>query len=376
MSMRKNYAKIPDVVPLPPLTDIQRRAYEAFLQKDVLPEERTEVGLQALFKEIFPVASASKKLEMQFVHYSFGVPKYDINECKRRGMTYQVPLKVTLRIKGPNDVMKEQSVYLGMIPLMTPNGTFVINGVERVIVSQLQRSPGITYDRVQHPTGMYLYTFTIIPSRGTWFEAAFDLNDSIYISVDRRHKRRRILATTLLRALGYETNEQIVGLFYKTDTETLATKAGQKRAAGMIPSKHITAPSGRKILAEALKELTPEKIEELVSAKVADIEVFKGATKDSPVIKMLEREEYSTDRVRALREIYARLQPGEPIVLQNAENLLRRLFFDKATYDLGRVGRFMLNKKLGLSMDAESLAKSTLTEIDIIAALSYLLDLR
>ena len=288
-------------------------------------------------------------------------------------MSYQVPLKVTLRIKGPNDVMKEQSVYLGTLPLMTPNGTFMINGVERVIVSQLQRSPGITFDRVRHPSGMFLYTFTIIPYRGTWFEAAFDLNDNIYISVDRRHKRRRILVTTLLRALGFETNDQIMSLFYEK-TSVDATK--RSRLTGKIPAKNITPPNGRKILAEALKELTPEKVDAIIAAGVEEIEVYNGATKDSPILQMIEREEIATDRVRALREIYARLQPGEPIVLQNAENLLRRLFFDKATYDLGKVGRFMVNKKLGLPTDAESLAKTTLTETDIVAAIGYLLDLR
>ncbi len=376
LTMREYYGKLKDVVPLPPLTEVQRKSYEEFLQRDLLPEERKSIGLQALFNEIFPVVSISRKLEMHFVHYSFGVPKYDIVECKRRGMTYQAPLKVTLRIKGPNDVMKEQSVYLGMIPLMTDNGTFVINGVERVIVSQLQRSPGISYDRAQHPTGMYLYTFTIIPYRGTWLEATFDMNDNIYVSVDRRHKRRRILVTTLMRALGFETDEQIAGLFYKTAVVGLGTQSGAKRAQNKILAKDVKSTSGRKILAKALDELDEEKIKELVEAGIKEVETLAGASKDSPILQMLKREEYAVDRVRALREIYARLQPGEPIVLQNAESLLKRLFFDKATYDLGAVGRYKLNKKLGLPIETDSLAKTTLTEEDIIAAVGYLLDLR
>jgi len=376
MSKRTSYGSLPDVVGLPPLTDIQQKSYDDFLQKDVLPEERKDIGLQALFKEIFPITSASRKLEMHFVHYSFGVPKYDIVECLRRGMTYQAPLKVTLRIKGPSDVMKEQSVYLGMVPLMTPKGTFIVNGVERVIVSQIQRSPGITYDRVQHPTGMYLYAFTVIPYRGTWLEASFDLNDNIYLSVDRRHKRRRILVTTLLRALGFETDEQIAGLFYKKAEFKLKSQAAAKKLVGRIAAAPIKTPSGKKILAEALEELTAEKVEEIAGAGVEEIEVLQNAGKDSPVLQMLQREEYATDRVRALREIYARLQPGEPIVLQNAENLLRKLFFDVATYDLGEVGRFKLNKKLGLPMDAQNPSRRTLNEQDIIAAISYLLDLR
>jgi len=374
--MRKSYATLPDVVPLPSLTEIQKKSYDDFLQKDFLPEERRNIGLQSLFNEIFPVVSITKKLEMHFVHYSFGVPKYSIIECKRRGMTYQVPLKVTLRIKGPNDVMKEQSVYLGMIPLMTPDGTFVINGVERVVVSQLQRSPGITFDRTQHPTGVFLYTFTIIPYRGTWLEASFDLNDNIYLSVDRRHKRRRILATTLLRALGFEKNEDIARLFYPRRTIGLNSKSGARRALGKIVAENIKAPGGRKILVKALSQLDKDSIDDIVAAGVDDVDVLQGATKDSPILLMLEREEYSTDRVKALREIHARLQPGEPINPDNAEKLLKRLFFDPATYGLGKVGRYKLCKKLGLSMDEESLECTTLREEDIIAAVSYLVDLR
>ncbi len=376
MTTRTNYATLPDVVPLPALTEVQRKSYDEFLQKDLLPEERINVGLQALFNEIFPIVSQTRKLEMHFVHYSFGVPKYDIVECQRRGMTYQVSLKVTLRIKGPNDVMKEQSVHLGMVPLMTPNGTFIVNGVERVIVSQLQRSPGITYDRVSHPTGMHLYTFTIIPYRGTWLEASFDLHDNIYMSVDRRHKRRRIVVTTLLRALGFETDEQIMSLFYKKTMMPLKTAAGARRAAGRILASAVKVPGGRKILGATLDELTNETIDAMVAAGIEEVEVYQNVGKDSPILQMLQREEYATDRTRALREIYMRLQPGEPIVLQNAENLLRRLFFDVNTYDLGEVGRYKLNKKLGLPMDSESLARRTLSETDIIAAISYLLDLR
>jgi len=373
--MRKNYASLPDLVPLPSLTEVQRKSYNDFLQKDLLPEERKDLGLQSLFNEIFPVVSTSKKLEMHFVHYSFGVPKYNVLECKRRKMSYQIPLKVTLRIKGHGDIMKEQSVHLGRVPLMTPDGTFVINGVERVIVSQLQRSPGISYEQKKHPTGMNLPTFTIIPYRGTWLEATFDLNNNIYLSVDRRHKSRKILVTTLLRALGYEKNEQIAGLFYKESTIHLNTSTGIKRSVGRIISKDIKTKSGRKVLAKALTPITLELAKELVSKGIEEVTYFKNADKDSPILQMLEREEIVTDRIRALQVIYMRLQPGEPVVLQNAENLLKRLFFDKATYDLGKVGRFKLNKKLGFPTEEEHLTSTTLSDKDIVAAVSYLLDL-
>ncbi len=373
--MRKSYASLPDLVPLPSLTEVQRKSYDDFLQKDLLPEERTNKGLQSLFNEIFPVVSTSKKLEMHFVHYSFGVPKYNILECKRRKMSYQVPLKVTLRIKGPDDIMKEQSVHLGRVPLMTEHGTFIINGVERVIVSQLQRSPGISYEHKQHPTGINLPAFTIIPYRGTWLEATFDLNDNIYLSVDRRHKSRKILVTTLLRALGFEKNEQIAGLFYKESTIRLKTATAKKRAVGKILAKSVKSKSGRKVFAKSLTIVTDDLIKKLVSEGIEEITCLKNAGQDSPILKMLEKEDFATDRIRALQLIYMRLQPGEPVVLQNAENLLKRLFFDKATYDLGKVGRFKFNKKLGFPTNEENLTVTTLSEKDIVAAVSYLLDL-
>ena len=373
--MRKNYASLPDLVPLPSLTEVQRKSYDDFLQKDLLPEERKNKGLQSLFNEIFPVVSTSKKLEMHFVHYSFGVPKYNILECKRRKMSYQVPLKVTLRIKGPDDIMKEQSVHLGRVPLMTEHGTFIINGVERVIVSQLQRSPGISYEHKQHPTGINLPAFTIIPYRGTWLEATFDLNDNIYLSVDRRHKSRKILVTTLLRALGFEKNEQIAGLFYKESTIRLKTATAKKRAVGKILAKSVKSKSGRKVFAKSLTIVTDDLIKQLVSEGIEEITCLKNAGQDSPILKMLEKEDFATDRIRALQLIYMRLQPGEPVVLQNAENLLKRLFFDKATYDLGKVGRFKFNKKLGFPTNEENLTVTTLSEKDIVAAVSYLLDL-
>ncbi|RLD10288.1 MAG: DNA-directed RNA polymerase subunit beta [Chlamydiae bacterium] len=373
--MRKNYASLPDLVPLPSLTEVQRKSYDDFLQKDLLPEERKDIGLQSLFNEIFPVVSTSKKLEMHFVHYSFGVPKYNILECKRRKMSYQVPLKVTLRIKGPDDIMKEQSVHLGRVPLMTEHGTFIINGVERVIVSQLQRSPGISYEQKQHPTGVNLPAFTIIPYRGTWLEATFDLNDNIFLSVDRRHKSRKILVTTLLRALGFEKNEQIASLFYKESTIRLKTNTVKKRAIGKVLSKSVKSKSGRKILAKSLTVVTDDLIKLFTKEGIDEISCLKNAEQDSPILKMLEKEDFATDRIRALQLIYMRLQPGEPVVLQNAENLLKRLFFDKATYDLGKVGRYKFNKKLGFPTDEENLKATTLSENDIVTAVSYLLDL-
>ena len=374
--------------PLPPLTAVQRESYAQFLQQDKMPEERKQEGLQQLFTKAFPIESNNKKLRMEFVHYSFGAPKYSIDECKRRGKTYEVAIKAKLRVvgkQGTEDVIKEDNVNLGMIPMMTDNGTFIINGVERVIVSQLQRSPGIYYLENQHPTGVPLYGFTLIPSRGTWLEATFDLKNNIYISVDRRHSRRRVRATTLLRALEYERDEQLLDLFYKDKTsERKVTETNIKNLEGLFLSQKVTV--GDEVLEKAT-ELTEEYLKTLLKGGVARIKVY-DVPAGSPVLRMIhdENEEYkqrggtSNEAIRnrhkeALREIYHRFQPGEQFSQEQAERALRRLFFEPATYDLSDVGRFKFNSKLGLKMDEEELKRTTLNTTDIVEALSYLLDL-
>ena len=374
--------------PLPPLTAVQRESYAQFLQQDKMPEERKQEGLQQLFTKAFPIESNNKKLRMEFVHYSFGAPKYTIDECKRRGKTYEVAIKAKLRVvgkQGSEDVIKEDNVNLGMIPMMTDNGTFIINGVERVIVSQLQRSPGIYYLENIHPTGVPLYGFTLIPSRGTWMEATFDLKNNIYISVDRRHSRRRVRATTLLRAIGYERDEQLLDLFYKI-SERKVTETNNKNLEGLYLGQKVTVGD---VTLEKATELTEDILEELLKAGVTRIKVY-DAPAGSPVLRMIadENEEYkqrygstgTAEAIRnrhkeALREIYHRFQPGEQFSLEQAERALKRLFFESATYDLSDVGRYKFNDKLGLSMDEEELKRTTLNPSDVVEAISYLLDL-
>ena len=372
--------------PLPPLTAVQRESYAKFLQQDKMPEEREQEGLQLLFSKAFPIISNNKKLEMHFVHYSFGAPKYTIDECKRRGKTYEVPIKAMLRVKGKlgsEEVVKEQNVNLGMIPMMTDNGTFIINGVERVIVSQLQRSPGIYYLENIHPTGVPLFGFTLIPSRGTWLEATFDLKNNIYISVDRRHTRRRVRATTLLRALGYERDEDLLELFYKVSDRKIS-ETNNKNLAGLYLGQKLTVGN---VTLEKATELTEEILEELLKAGINSVKVY-DAPAGSPVLRMIadENEEYKqraaskndvpgNRRKEALREIYHRFQPGEPFSQEQAERALRRLFFEPASYDLSDVGRYKLNGKLGLPMTEEEMKRTMLNENDIVEALAYLLDL-
>ena len=373
-------------LPLPPLTAVQRESYAKFLQHDIMPEEREMEGLQLLFTKAFPIVSNNKKLEMHFVHYSFGAPKYTIDECKRRGKTYEAPIKAMLRVKGKlgsEEVVKEQNVNLGMIPMMTENGTFIINGVERVIVSQLQRSPGIYYLENIHPTGVPLFGFTLIPSRGTWLEATFDLKNNIYISVDRRHTRRRVRATTLLRALGFERDEDLLDLFYKVGDRKIS-ETNNKNLEGLFLGQKLTVGN---VTLEKATELTDEILEELLKAGISSVKVY-DAPAGSPVLRMIEdeNEEYrqrfsakndvpGNRRKEALREIYHRFQPGEPFSQEQAERALKRLFFEPASYDLSDVGRYKLNGKLGLPMNEEEEKRTTLNENDIVEALAYLLDL-
>ncbi len=194
-----------EIIDLPNLIEIQIKSYNQFLQADKFPDERENIGLQEVFTEIFPIKSYDEKTILEFLSYSLGVPKYNPEECIRRGITYNVTLKVKFRLTDETGI-KEEEVYMGTIPVMTDKGTFIINGAERVVVSQLHRSPGICFEQERHARGNVIYSFRIIPYRGSWLEGAFDTNDLIHIYIDRKKRRRKILATTFIRALGYSTN--------------------------------------------------------------------------------------------------------------------------------------------------------------------------
>ena len=199
---RVSFHEKSEVIDLPNLIEVQIKSYNQFLQADCLPHERENIGLQEVFSDIFPIKSYDEKTILEFVSYSLGVPKYAPEECIRRGITYNVTLKVNFRLTDETGI-KEEEVYMGTIPVMTTKGTFIINGAERVIVSQLHRSPGISFEQEKNPKGGMIYSFRIIPYRGSWLEASFDTNDLIYIYVDRKKRRRKILATSFIRTLGY-----------------------------------------------------------------------------------------------------------------------------------------------------------------------------
>src|ERR1700722_12857389 len=212
---RVSFREREEIIDLPNLIEIQIKSYNQFLQSHLLPHERENIGLQEVFSEIFPIKSYDEKTILEFLSYNLGVPKYIPEECIRRGITYNVTLKVKFRLTDETGI-KEEEVYMGTIPIMTDKGTFIINGAERVIVSQLHRSPGICFEQERHSRGNVIYSFRIIPYRGSWLEGAFDSNDLIHIYIDRKKRRRKILATTFIRTLGYSTNADIIEEFFST----------------------------------------------------------------------------------------------------------------------------------------------------------------
>jgi DNA-directed RNA polymerase subunit beta len=434
---RKSYAKIGKIIEIPNLIDIQKQSYEKFLQKDVPFEKREDIGLQGVFKSVFPIKDFSETSSIEFVSYTLDKPKYDVDECRQRGMTFAAPIKVTVRLviwdtnedTGSQSIrdVKEQEVFFGEIPLMTDNGTFIINGTERVVVSQLHRSPGVFYDHDKgktHSSGKLLYSARVIPYRGSWLDFEFDPKDLLYVRIDRR---RKLHATVLLRALGYST-EDLLNYYY--DTETIFLEAGKKYAKSveydLLPGQRATRdvrhPDSREVLVKknrkftklAIKKLKdsnverlPAEVSELVG-KVAATDVIDETTgevvlqcneeltetkleelRDHGIasIKILFidnlnigsflRDTLIADKLQttdeAIMEIYRRLRPGDPPTVETAQNLFRNLFFNPERYDLSKVGRLKLNYKFKLD---EALDNTVLTKRDILETVRYLIDLK
>jgi DNA-directed RNA polymerase subunit beta len=442
--VRKDFSKIPSIVEIPNLIEIQQQSYEQFLQKDVASEKREEMGLQAVFKSVFPIADYNGNATLEFHSYHFGDPKYTVEECHDRGMTFAIPLKVTLRLKVvDNDKetktqtireVREQEVYLGELPLMTEKGTFIINGTERVVVSQLQRSAGVFFDDDKGKTvasGKLLFSARVIPYRGSWVEFEFDANEILYVRVDRR---RKMLATAFLRAFWFLekgvilSDEEILGLFYETEEvqafeDRLAwVKLSPEVHNGARPAEDVKAPKGKEVLVQAGKALNPKSIEKLVESGVTRIavkaEALVGRRTGGKVIDsetgevLIEANQEITAtllaqimartvapfkvlaivpggrmprstrpcRVTTSRtptrpsvEIYRRLRPGDPPTVDSARALFRGMFMDPRRYDLARVGRFMINKKLGISANLNIKA---LRSEDVVAVVRHLLQVK
>src|SRR3954471_15756813 len=368
MSERINFGKLKEGAEPPNLIEIQLNSYVEFLQTDLALSKRKDTGLQAVFREVFPITSYDEKVTLDFASYDIGEPKLSIREAMREGQTFSAPLYVTFALKEEKGT-KEEKVYMGEIPLMTPQGTFVINGAERVVVSQLHRSPGIAFESSIHLNGKVLYSFRIIPDRGSWIEVQFDTADLLYIYLDRRKRRRKFLATTFLRALGYGSDEEVIKLFYNIENLKLSEKLDEEELATKVLTAEIR--DGEVTIARAYEPLTLATIRQVLALGIKEVKVI-DISNDDTVVKAL-RKDPAHDQEEALKDIYRRLRPGDPPTVANARALLKRLFFDPKKYDLGRVGRYKLNQKLGIDVD---LNERILTDRDFIAAIKYLINLR
>ena len=405
---RKDFGKRPPILDVPYLLAMQIDSFREFLQSDTPPEKRIATGLEGAFSSVFPIISYSTHVQLEYVSYTLGKPAFDVKECQLRGMTYAAPLRVVLRLViydkeskkriTPKEV-KEQEVYMGEMPLMTDNGTFVINGTERVIVSQLHRSPGVLFDHDKgktHSSGKILYSARVIPYRGSWLDFEFDPKDSVFVRIDRR---RKLPATILLRALGY-TAEEILGIFFdqveytfkkdtvtfdliperlRGDTALFDIKSGKEvivEAGRRVTMKHIKLLEKAKInkldapfeylvgkvlahdiidtdtgeiIAPANAEFTEELIAALQAAKVKSFKViYTNDLEAGPFISNTLRVDTTTTKLEAQIEIYRMMRPGEPPTKDAAENLFNNLFFTPERYDLSSVGRMKFNRRLGL----------------------------
>ncbi|MBJ7449770.1 MAG: DNA-directed RNA polymerase subunit beta [Parachlamydiales bacterium] len=367
---RVSFVNKEDVIDLPNLIEVQIKSYNNFLQADKFPDERENIGLQEVFNEVFPIKSYDEKTVLEFLSYSLGVPKYSAEECIRRGITYNVTLKVKFRLTDETGI-KEEEVYMGTIPIMTDKGTFIINGAERVVVSQLHRSPGISFEQERHSKGMMLYSFRIIPYRGSWLEASFDINDLVYIYIDRKKRRRKILATTFIRTLGYSTDADIIEEFFSTCKIKIKSEKDIAKLVGKILAEDVVDEDTGIVFGKAAEKLTTAMLKRMLDAGINVVRIAEDADETSPVIKMLAKD--PTDSYEsALKDFYRKIRPGEPATIANARSAIMRLFFDTKRYNLGRVGRYKLNRKLGFAIDDETLKSITLSKEDVVGALKYL----
>ncbi len=371
---RHSFSKIPSLIEMPNLNEIQLSSFNDFLQPDVPPSERRDQGLQAVFKSIFPITDVRNTMSLEFIDYSFGVPKYSVEECIERDRTYASSLKATLQLttyekqngeKDPKDIMRQQ-VFLGELPLMTKSGTFIINGAERVIVSQLHRSPGVVFGQEIHPNGKLMFSARIIPYRGSWVEFSMDINDIMYTHIDRK---RKFPATVLLRALGYSTDEDIWRLFYNTKELPIG-----KVEENMICMEQILDKKTGEIIINSGETLTGELLKKLKGNKVKNLEVLDyDRAINSSVMENTLKKDPTKNEEEALYRIYTLLRPGDPPNIETARGMIERMFFNSKRYNLGEVGRYRLEKRLSTFGDNENLG--VLTKNDFIEIIKYLLGL-
>src|SRR5450432_783077 len=437
---RMNLGRVESIVEIPNLIDIQKSSYDKFLQSDTSPRERKEIGLEEVFRSVFPIKDFDGTSELVYVSYNLEKPKYDVDECRQRGMTFAAPIKVTTQLmvydtrEGGERIVrdiKEQEVYFGEIPLMTETGTFIINGTERVVVSQLHRSPGVFFDHDKgktHSSGKLLYSARVIPYSGSWLDFEFDHKDIMYVRIDRR---RKMHSTVLLRALGYSTQE-LLNYFYSTETVYLEKGGkfsksieydllpGQRATRDIKVGQEVVVKKNTKFTRVAIKKLkeadldrlpseTPDLIgkvsaEDVVDKETgeillecneevteitldrlrqADVQEFKVLFIDGLNVGPYLRDTLIADKVKTtedtIMEIYRRLRPGDPPTLETAKQLFHNLFFNMERYDLSTVGRLKLNYKFYRDMPEEqkpSLEQTVLSPGDILETVRHLIELK
>jgi DNA-directed RNA polymerase subunit beta len=437
--IRKSFGKIPEAVTMPNLIEVQKSSYDQFLQMDIPHEERGDEGIQAVFKSVFPIKDYQDRAYLEYVSFEFEQPKFDVEECMQRDLTYAAPLKVKLRLitfevdedtqaKSVKDI-KEQDVYMGDIPLMTDKGTFIVNGTERVIVSQMHRSPGVFFDHDKgktHSSGKLLFAARVIPYRGSWLDFEFDAKDIINVRIDRK---RKLPATTILYALGMDAEQQLEAFYSRVayqrrdagwatayvperwrgqkpqfdlinaDTGERVAEAGRKisaRAANKLAEDGLTHllvaddelvgrfvaydhvnPATGEIFAEAGQDLTLVAIVDMKNAGIDEIEVLDvdGVT-NGPWLRNTLMADRNEARETALTDIYRVMRPGEPPTLETAEAMFNSLFFDRERYDLSSVGRVKMNARLDISFDEAPDNLRVLRKEDILSVLGVLHGLR
>ncbi len=373
---RRSFSKLNAIIDLPDLLDIQLKSFYDFMQAESDPAKRANKGMHGVFSSIFPIYDSRENFCLEFVEYYIEKPKYDVDECQERGVTYSVPLKAKLRLSVKDDESgtfgeaTEQVVYLGNIPYMTNRGTFIINGAERIVVSQLHRSPGVFFDELKHPNGTKMFAARIIPLRGSWVEFTTDINDVMYVYIDRRKK---FPVTTLLRALGYSTDRDLLQLFDLVE-EIELTGGQAKKALGRQSIADVVDRDTGEILLEKDIEISEEILDRLKKAKIDSMRLLRSSSAADPeVISNTLRRDNAKSQEDALETIYRQLRAGDAPDMDTAKQLLERLFFNPKRYDLGDVGRYRLNKKLGLNIPLETLV---LTKEDIISIIKHLLEMR
>ena len=379
------------ILEYPDLLEVQLKSFKDFFQLDTTPENRRNEGLFQVFQEIFPIEDTRNNYKLEFIDYFIEPPQYSIEECLERGYTYNVPLKAKLRLSCSDPDHEDfdtrvQDVYLGNIPYMTPAGTFVINGSERIIVSQLHRSPGVFFDQSMHANGTKLYSARIIPFKGSWIEFATDINNVMYAYIDRKKK---LPVTTLLRAIGYDSDKDIIDIFglaeeVEASAEALKANEGRKLAAKVLKTWNedfVDEDTGEVIpiertttVMERGEILNEDTIQQLIDSEVKTVLLQKDEANDSEyviIFNTLQKDPTNTEK-EAVNYIYKQLRNSEPPDEATARDVIDKLFFSEKRYDLGSVGRYRLNKKLNLDTDPEV---RVLTKEDINEIIKYLIQL-